>query len=88
MLFCFMPYHTYILYSSSLDKYYIGSTENIEHRVEEHNSGKGNYTSRGLPWALVYKEEFATRSEALKREYEIKRKKSRKYIEWLISSAG
>ena len=54
----------------------------------EHNSEKGNYTSKGVPWELVYNEIFPTRSEAMYRENEIKKKKSRKYIEWLISSAG
>jgi putative endonuclease len=37
---------------------------------------------------MKYTERFETRTEAVKRESEIKKKKSRKYIEWLISSAG
>ena len=39
----------------------------------------------GIPWKIVYKEKYNTKSEAMKREYEIKRKKSRKYIESLIN---
>jgi putative endonuclease len=85
--FCFM-YHTYILYSPSLDKYYVGYTGNIELRIERHNSSWGKFTSQGIPWKLVYKEKFDTISDAIKRENEIKRKKSRKYIEALISHAG
>jgi putative endonuclease len=38
-----------------------------------------------MPWSLVYHEEFATRSKAMKRELEIKRRRSKKYIEKLIS---
>ncbi len=38
-----------------------------------------------MPWRLVYFEMFETRTEAIKRENEIKSKKSRKYIEVLIS---
>jgi putative endonuclease len=39
-------------------------------------------------WVLKYSEVYQTRSEAVKRETEIKKKKSRKYIEMIISSAG
>lgn len=53
---------------------YTGITNNIEKRLIQHNSGKGAKSIRGkLPVTLVYSERFATKSEALKREYEIKR---------------
>ncbi len=38
------------------------------------------------PWTLVYSEEFGTKAEALKREWHIKRMKSRKYIKNLIKN--
>ena len=81
-------YYTYILYSPSIDKYYIGYTQNLELRLERHNSQWGKFSSRGIPWQLVYKEEFESKSDAIKRELEIKRKKSRRFIESLISHAG
>jgi putative endonuclease len=81
-----MSYFIYILYSEKCDRYYVGQTEYLERRVEEHNTGKGGaYSSSCLPWRLVYHESVYTRSDALKREKEIKGKKSRKYIEYLIS---
>src|SRR5688572_24134318 len=86
--FCFMTYFVYILYSEITGKYYVGQTENIENRLQIHNSGRNLSTKAGLPWILKYTEEFPTRTEAANREIEIKKKKSRKYIEWLISSAG
>jgi putative endonuclease len=43
------------------------------------------FTSIASDWDLVYAEEFLTKTDALKREKEIKAKKSRKYIEWLIA---
>jgi len=46
-----------------------------------------SFTSKAADWILVYKQEFETREQARTREMEIKKKKSRKYIEW-ISSAG
>ena len=44
------------------------------------------YTRRDKPWKLVYIENYKTRSAAMKRELEIKRKKSKKFIEALIES--
>ncbi len=78
----------YILYSNKLDKYYVGSTTDIERRLQEHNRGKEKFTSLGLPWVLMYKEEFSELQEARQRELYIKQMKSRKYIENLIRSAG
>lgn len=79
-----MPFYVYIIFSSKLNKYYTGYTSDVEARVIQHNAGLSSYTSRANDWKLSYKETFETREEAIKREKEIKSKKSRKYIEWLI----
>ena len=79
----FMPY-TYILFSQKLNKYYIGACIDMERRLYEHNIGHSKFTSLGVPWILVYREEFADLSEAKRRELQIKKMKSRKYIEDLI----
>jgi len=80
-----MPYFTYILHSEKHGGYYVGSTQNIEERIKRHNAGKEHFTSMGIPWQLVYWEQFETRSEAYKREMAIKGNKSRAYIERLIT---
>ena len=77
-------FYTYIIFSHKLNKYYIGSTENIQTRIQNHNIGLSNFTAKGIPWELKYFELFETRTLAIKREFEIKKKKSRKYIEFLI----
>jgi putative endonuclease len=74
----------YIIYSEKIDRYYTGVTEDLPWRLERHNQGWGRYTKRGIPWRLVYSEEFITKSDALKRESEIKNRKSRDYIESII----
>lgn len=52
---------------------YTGYAKDIEKRVEKHNKGQGaKYTKIRRPVELVYQEMFDTKSEALKREYEIK----------------
>lgn len=75
---------TYILKSESSGKYYIGSTNNIERRLIQHNNGHSRYTKTRGPFVIVYKEDFQTGSEAKKREYYLKSLKSRKAIEKLI----
>ncbi len=53
--------------------YYTGYTNNLEKRLETHNAGKGGkYTRTRIPVKLVYTEEFATKSEAMSREWAIK----------------
>jgi len=53
---------------------YAGWTDDLGKRVEAHNSGEGaKYTRGRTPVTLVYFEEFETKSEACKRECEIKK---------------
>lgn len=76
-------YSTYILKLSD-GSYYTGSTQNLSDRIEYHNKGKVYSTKNKLPFTLIYKEEYLNRSSAQKREYQIKRWKSRAAIERLI----
>jgi putative endonuclease len=50
---CMNEVHVYILYSNSTQKYYAGIADNVPKRLDEHNRGKGKYTSKGAPWQLV-----------------------------------
>ena len=79
-------YYTYIIYSKKLDKYYTGSTADVEKRLERHNAGATKSTKNGRPWEIVYYEQFETRKEAVNREMHIKKQKSRIYIKDLIES--
>ncbi len=78
----------YILQNERDGSYYIGSTEDINKRLIKHNKGYSRYTKNKRPWKLVYKEEYETLSEAKKREYYLKRLKSRIAIEKLIEKHG
>ncbi|MBI5975568.1 GIY-YIG nuclease family protein [Staphylococcus canis] len=52
---------------------YTGYTNNLDARIRKHNLGQGaKYTQSRRPVQLVYHETYATKSEALKREYAIK----------------
>jgi putative endonuclease len=79
-----MAFWVYILQSEQTGQYYTGQTEDVEERVDRHNKGKVKSTKPYLPWKLKYREEFRTRRDAIKREREIKSRKSRKYIESLF----
>ena len=82
-----MVYFVYILQSEKDDSYYIGHTEDLEDRLNRHNHGRSSYTKAKAPWKLIYQEEFSSRSEASKREREIKEKKNRAYIEQLVRTS-
>ena len=77
-------YFTYILKSVITEKYYTGSTSNLDERIKAHNSGKTKSTKPFRPWILVYKEAFETRTEARKRENQIKRYKGGRAFKELI----
>jgi len=77
-----MEYWVYILQSEKDGSYYIGYTSDIEERLKRHNERRSRYTRSKAPWKLIYQEVFTTRSEAMKREQETKRKKNRPYIDY------
>jgi putative endonuclease len=47
-----MPFFVYIIYSSSLNRFYTGTTDDVSRRILEHNSSKypNSFTSKGIPW--------------------------------------
>lgn len=51
---------------------YIGFTNNLERRIEEHNSGKNISTKDGIPWKLVYYEACINQKDAIRREKYLK----------------
>lgn len=77
----------YIIYSPKLDRYYIGYTTDMTKRINEHNSGVSTFTAKATDWILKWSRGFGSRELAMKEERIIKAKKSRKYIEWLITTS-
>lgn len=66
---------------------YCGYTDNVEKRFQTHLEGKGaKYTRANKPVKLVWQKEFDTKSEALKEEYRIKHKLTRKQKLELITT--
>ena len=73
--------YVYILYSSSLGKFYVGSTDNVERRIDQHNSGRSNFTSKGIPWKLIAKIECKNRSDGMGLEIQIKKRGIKRYLQ-------
>ena len=67
-----MPYFVYILKSLKDQKFYIGSTSDLEARLNFHNAARQRSTRNRIPFVLVYSETYNSKSEALKREMRIK----------------
>lgn len=80
-----MNYWVYILYSRNFDKYYIGHTNNLARRLEEHNSDKAKYTKSYQPWEIVFEQRFNERKEAMMNERYIKSLKSKQGIKVYIA---
>ena len=80
-------YHLYILYSTILDRFYIGHTgETLEERLRKHLSNHAGFTSKAKDWVVVHSEIYETKAEAYKRERQIKSWKSKKKIREMISA--
>jgi putative endonuclease len=73
-------FYIYIIHSSHRQRYYVGSTEDVEKRLQQHNAGKSASTRAGIPWELIRTESFATRSEAVLRERQIKARGIGRYL--------
>jgi putative endonuclease len=69
-----VKYYVYILKSKIVDRYYVGSTRNLNRRLIEHNDRRKHWTSRFQPWEIIYSEECNTRVEAIRREKWLKSK--------------
>ena len=71
----------YVYLLRSVEGYhYTGHTPDLDRRLREHNAGTCRSTKRGTDWRIVYKEEYASRSEAMRREKWLKTLEGRIWI--------
>jgi len=79
-------FFVYIIYSAKLENYYVGTTDDVERRLFEHNSKKylDSFTCKGVPWELKLSHLCEKSETAYKLERFIKRMKSRKFIVQII----
>ena len=81
-------YYVYIIYSKTIDRYYIGQTENIDERLEQHNTGYflHSYTSKTKDWEIVLSMKCSSRKQSVNIESYIKSMKSRRFINDIIQN--
>lgn len=79
-------WYVYVLQSLVNNRHYTGSTNDLDRRLLEHNSGKTKYTSQTRPFKLIYKEEYETRLEARRRELFLKSGKGRELLKNIMGS--
>jgi putative endonuclease len=79
-------FFVYIIQSLRDKSFYIGYTSDLKKRLELHNIGKSKYTSKKIPWKLVYFEEFLDKTEAIKREKFLKLQRNKDFYIKLIEN--
>ena len=74
----------YALYSKSIDKLYIGQTSDLQQRLISHREFNQGFTARADDWRIIYSEEYSTRTEALKRERQLKSGGGKRFLRDLL----
>ena len=80
-------HYLYVIYSEHLKRYYIGESQDPENRLEQHNTHyfKNNFTKAANDWVIKLKYPTNSKEDAIFLEKFIKRMKSKKFIEKVIS---
>ncbi len=73
-------YYTYVLLSHKDGNRYIGYTNNLQRRINEHNSGKSFSTASRRPFSLIYCEACLSEEDAKQREEYLKSTIGRRFI--------
>ena len=65
-------YYVYLIKSEKRDEIYVGSTNDLKRRLNEHNNGLSISTKRYMPWKLIYYEAYRIEADARNREAGLK----------------
>ena len=77
-------FYTYIIYSKTADRYYIGMSATPEDRLKKHRNKSKGFTNIAQDWEIVYLKPFDSKVEALDFERKIKSWKSKQKIKELV----
>lgn len=74
----------YILYSSTIDRFYIGYTSmSLPERLGKHNTNHKGFTGQTNDWAIRWAEPFDDKTQAIRKEKQIKRRGAKRFLESL-----
>jgi putative endonuclease len=79
-----MKYVVYILYCSSDQTRYVGQTENLVRRMDQHFKGKVQYTKTRKPLKLIYTKKFSNREQAVEHEKYLKSRSGRRQLSKIL----
>ena len=70
-----MSFYVYLITTKYKDKLisYVGYTNNLKLRIEQHNSSLGAKFTRGRKWKLIYQKKYSTKNKAMSEEYKLKK---------------
>jgi putative endonuclease len=70
-----MVYYVYLIKTldNFFNKSYVGYTNNLSERLENHNNNLGAKSTKGYKWQLIYKKRFYSKNKALSFEYKLKK---------------
>ena len=78
-------YTVYVLQSLKDKRTYVGCTNNLERRLQDHNTGQVQSTKHRTPLKLIYKEEYSDKNEAFKREKHFKTSWGRRQLRKILA---
>jgi putative endonuclease len=78
-----MSYWVYIIFSEKFDRFYIGQTNDLDGRIERHNSGYVESTKSFRPWGLKLALSKNSRSESMVLEKKLKNLNRTRLIEFI-----
>jgi len=75
-----MVYYVYLIKTLNgfLKKSYVGYTNNLQKRLNKHNSNLGAKSTKGYKWEIVYKKKFYIKNKALSFEYKLKKDRNKR----------
>ncbi len=82
-----MSYEVYVLLSEKDGSRYVGSTGNLDSRLQQHNKGRSRATKAHRPWRVIHQEEFLSRSSAVKRERFLKAGAGRRELKKILAGS-
>ena len=80
-------YYTYVLLSLSDKKFYIGYTENVYKRLEQHNNGNNLSTKSRIPLELLYYEAHRSKKDAIRRESYFKSSSGKRTLRKILTDS-
>ena len=80
-------HYLYIIHSKSINRFYIGESSDVIHRLDQHNSHyfKKSFTNAAQDWIIVLSKKCSSKEDALFLERFIKKMKSKKFIQKIIN---